>query len=862
MSRIAAVDAMKLLKEQLSEKEFRIGELENRVKDLFNEAKELDEKLRVANRNARVLEEENSNYHIRIKSLEKDGSASGISPSQNEAVKLIQENMELRQSLAEAERHMRQMSFRYRETDDDAEKRIRELQSECEKMRKERLREYKELESTRHQCAELRKRIGDDEETLRSARELWDQERERYQQRIDELLDFNKRAERPFAARAARSKDDVVEEPLEQYLLKEEVAQLEKKLKEEQQKGWEKERRWVRTENELRHRIIELQTSGESEGHNGKALFHAMKDQVRALQDEIQALRGDRRGSRSTQGAPMSLASAVSAVTPATRSAEVGEWAARYDGVVTENDKLRDQAEAAKVRILELQNIADEKAIECKELEVQLTTAQKQLKAASCVPSAGGLFIQSFSDRSCGSRVTDGQHCQGDAHAMGVLQQRVRDLEAELKKISSEQEQKETISRVRVKEYEKQIMELLRENEILRNAGRSRFDPDGGDAMMDSLDGVMRLTKDKRESVEEVMRLLEFAWDSDDEGKRQLRRAKYQGAAMASQDAAKEGEIQRLQKCVSELEWKLLDVEKQAHERDDLKEAEGNLRKQNRALVTENDKLRNRIGDLEKRKEELERQQNAKQNEASRRVEELESEVDDLTRRLTKASKVTSRPASPRPSTRSPRLSARRRRPEAVALSQLSVRSTEEQRRSAIPEGAHLAVTVVELKDLLRNGRPITEPGYVIIKLKSIKEKYKTSVKMLSSVIRFDETFVFYLAQPDQDVITLHIFYKPRGGSREFHIGDACFSMATLCRGVARQRIAPVVQSPGTKEARRAAQVEVLLQTDDFGKMMTPTEEEVEEEGMRFKELVKKFENGAPEMLHAVDVYMASSELQ
>ncbi|KAG5468717.1 hypothetical protein CUR178_01552 [Leishmania enriettii] len=161
---------------------------------------------------------------------------------------------------------------------------------------------------------------------------------------------------------------------------------------------------------------------------------------------------------------------------------------------------------------------------------------------------------------------------------------------------------------------------------------------------------------------------------------------------------------------------------------------------------------------------------------------------------------------------------------------------------------------------MLRNGRPITEPGYVIIKLKSIKEKYKTSVKTLSSVIRFDETFVFYLAQPDQDVITLHVFFhKPRGGSREFHIGDACFSMATLYRGVTRRRIAPVVQSPGTKEARRAAQVEVLLQTDDFGKMMEPTKEEVEEESMRFKVLVKKFENGTPEMLHAVDVYMASN---
>ncbi|KAG5491679.1 hypothetical protein JIQ42_01585 [Leishmania sp. Namibia] len=863
MSDMAARDPVKRLKGQLSEKEFRIGELENRVKDLFNEAKELDEKLRIANRNARVLEEENSNYHIRIKNFEKKDVTSGLFPIQKEAVKLIQENEELRQLLAEAERRVRQISCRDRDTDREADKKVRELQSECERMHKERLREYKELESTRHQCADLRKRLDDGEETLKTAREQWDQERERYQQRIDELLDFNRRTERPFETRAVRCRADDVEEPLEQFLLKEEVAQLEKKLKEEQHKGWEKERSWVCTENELRHRISELQASSESEGRNEKALFHAMKDQVKALQDEIQALRSDRRGSRWTQGAAIGPTSAPSTVAPAMRSVELEEWAARYDSVSRENDNLRDQAEAAKLRILELQNVVDERAIACKEMEVRLAAAQKQLTIASFVPSADRpSSTHSTSERSYGSRATDAQHTQVDVHRVRVLQQRVRDLEEALERISSAQEQKETISHARIKEYEKQIMELLQENENLRDAGRAQVDSNSRDTVMNSLDGVMRLTKDKREAVEEVMRLLEFAWDSDDEARRQLRRAKYQGVTMASQDAAKDDEIQRLQKCVSDLEWKLRDIEKRAHDSDDLKDAVDDLRKQNRGLAGENDKLRKRIGDLEKSKEELERQQSTKQNGASRRAEQLQAEVDDLTRRLANARKVGSRPVSPRPSTHSPRLSARLRTPEAAVLSHLSVRSTDEQRRSAIPEGAHLAVTVVELADMLRNGRPITEPGYVIIKLKSIKEKYKTSVKTLSSVIRFDETFVFYLAQPDQDVITLHVFYKPRGGSREFHIGDACFSMATLYRGVTRRRIAPVVQSPGTKEARRAAQVEVLLQTDDFGKMMEPTKEEVEEESMRFKELVKKFENGTPEMLHAVDVYMASNELQ
>ncbi|CAC9539317.1 conserved hypothetical protein [Leishmania infantum JPCM5] len=870
MSRIASGDSVKLLKGQLSEKEFRIGELENRVKDLFNEAKELDEKLRIANRNARVLEEENSNYHIRIKNFEKDGGALDIFPLQKEAMKLIQENDELRQSLTEAERRVREISGRERDSDHDADKRIRELQSECERMRKERLREYKELESTRRLCADLQKRLDDDEETLKSAKELWDQERDRYQQKIDELLDFNKRAERPLVTRTAWHRDGPADEPLEQFLLKEEVAQLERTLKEVQHKNWEKEKTWVRTETELRHHINELQVSGRSESRNDNALFQAMKDQVRALQDEIQALRSDRRGSRSAQGAPMSSMSTSSTVTPAVKSGVVEEWAARYESVSRENDNLRDQVDAAKAKILELQNLVDEKVVACKEMELRLAAAQKQRAIASQAPLVDRpSSIRSTSERSYESRATGAPRSQDDARAMMVMRQRVLDLEAELRTLCSAHEQKETISHARLKDYKKQIVELLRENANLRDASMDQADTEGGCTIMDFSDGMMRLTKDKRESVEEVMRLLELAWDSEDELNRQLRRAKYQNAAMAAQGASKDDEIQCLQKSVSILESKLRDMEKRAHDNGDLKDAMGELRKQRRGLTDENDKLRKKIGDLEKAKEEVVRQQSAKQNDAKRRIEELQTEIDDLTHKLANARKAGSRPVSPRLSTRSPqpgalspRPSARRRTPEAAALSHLSVRSTDEQRRSAVPEGAHLAFTVVELTDVLRNGRPITEAGHVIIKVKSIKEKYKTSVKLLSSVIRFDETFVFYLAQPDQDVITLHVFYKPHGGSREFHIGDACFSMATLYRGLPRQRIAPVVQSPGTKEARRAAQVEVHLQTDDFGKTMVHTQEEVEKEKMRFIELVNKFEKGSPEMLHAVDVYMASNELQ
>ncbi|GET92320.1 hypothetical protein, conserved [Leishmania tarentolae] len=870
MSRIAPGDSVKLLKVQLSEKEFRIGELENRVKDLFNEANELEEKLRIANRNARVLEEENSNYHIRIKSFENHGNAFNIVPLQKEAMKLIKENEELRKSLAEAERCVREISERERDSDHGADKRIRELQSECERMRKERLREYKELENTRHLCADLQKRVDDDEETLKSAKELWDQERDRYQQKIDELLDFSKRAERPLSTRTTRHRDGCADEPLEQLLLKEEVAQLERTLKEVQHKSWEKEKIWVHTETELRHRINELQLSGSSESRNNSALFQAMKDQVRSLQDEIRALRSERRGSRLLQSAPLSSMSTPSTSILAGKSGVVEEWAARYESVSKENDRLRDQADAAKAKVLELQNLVDEKVVACKEMELRLSTAQKQRATASLAPLAERQSsVRSASERSYGSRATEASYSQRDTRAMMAMRQRVLDLEAELRRLRSAQDQKETVAHARLKEYETQIAELLRENANLRDADMNQANAEGGCTITDFSDGVMRLTKDKRESVEEMMRLLEFAWDSEDEMSRQLRRAKYQNAAMTAEGTTKDDEIQRLQKSVNILEGKLQDMEKQAHNNDDLKGAVGELRKQRRGLTDENDKLRKKIGDLEKAQEEVARHKSAKQTDAKRRIEQLQTEIDDLTHQLANARKAGSQPVSPRLSIRSPKLgtlsprpSSRRRTPEVIAQSRLSLFSTDEQRRSAVPEGAHLAFTVVELTDVLRNGRPITEPGHVVIKLKSIKEKYKTSVKALSSVIRFDETFVFYLAQPDQDVITLHVFYKPHGSSREVHIGDACFSMATLYRGLPRQRIAPVVQSPGTKEARRAALVEVHLQTDDFGKTMMPTEREVEEERIRFVELVNKFEKGSPEMLHAVDVYMASNELR
>lgn len=866
MSRAADVEAVKALKGQLAEKEFKLGELENRVKDLFNEANELDEKLRIANRNARVLEEENSNFHLKFKAIEKDEDVSQFRPLEKEAMKLIQENESLRASLADAEERAKEAAGQSRVSDSGADRQIRSLSNDCERMRKERARESKELEGTRYRCAELQKKLEDEQETFKSARELWDQERERYQQRIEELLENNKSAVRSAGPRSPKPRGEAKDEPLEQVFLKEDVAQLEKKLKEVQEKAWEKEKEWMRIEGELRKKLQAHQGTSVSEGRNDQALFQAMKDQISALQEEIKSLRNDRQASRAAAlKAAASDATAIS--NPAVAAAQtplnggVAIWTARYDAACKEKEAIRDQLDAANNTIFELQNVVDEKSITCKELEVQMAALRKK-ESNGVRPGITGraASVRSVSEQSASTREPTSLSNADTARTVSELKQRIRDLERELRNQRSAHEQKETISDVRTKEYQKQVDELLRENKALRNENESAFSSVDAAPLTDSMDGVIRLTKDKRESVEEVMRLLEFAWDSDEEAKRLLRRSKYQSASMAGQDAAKDDEIRRLQKIIDDLESQLRGMEKRANDVDELKDAVNDLRKQIRSLQGENDKLRRRNGDLEKSRDNAAKDLGAKERDANRRIEELQKEIDELKRRLSDARRPISKPLTPAESPRTPRIAARRRTPEVSAMSQLSVRSTEEQRRSAVPEGAHLAFTVVELADVLRNGRPITEPGNVVIKLKSIKEKYKTSVKELSSVIRFDETFVFYLAQPDQDVITVHVFYKSDSGSREFHIGDACFSMATLYRGVPRQRIAPIVQNPGTKDARRAGQIEVNLQTDDFGKTLEPTEGEVEEEKARFNELVNRFEHSAPEKLHAADVYMASSQ--
>lgn len=855
-------------------------ELECQVTELLAQIKELSdskEKLMIANRNARTLEEENTNLIVKLKSLENGKIDPSVFPTGTEAAKLIQENNELRASLRELNTSISKNRDTIKSKENELERQLRNTVADRDRMSKERDRQTKELDNVRRQCVDLQRTLDEERDTAKAASEIWEQERERYNQKIDDLLAAAKRTEGTSPVKDARPSERGND--LQEILLKEEVEQLSKKVKAAEERLWNKEKEWLRIESQLKAEVANARAASADESSE-REVYRSLQDQIAALKREILQLRSERRTSRpapfmpseselsalNNDNASVAGSSVRGAGGPGGRAGGPGGYGggnyfadmspAQIAALTTDNSALRDQIDDLRTQLLETRLSAEEKSVRIKELEVLLATANAKRNdgpAGSSSnrggPGRGGDYLDdNVSEKSYLNRGRNPEREMAD------LRKKVRDLQNELNNERAANEQKNTINEARLKECKGQIEELLQENEKLHNGGG--FGPGVDDIFPDHFMSVIRLSKDKRDSVEDVMRLLESSWYNEAEALRQARNAKMQGAAMANHDAMKDEELRRLQGIIDDLRNRLNAAERE-------RDANEELRERIRDLEDENAALKKRMRDegklQDKDKEDLNREL-ANLRDKIRDLEGKNRDAGDLQRQIKDLRDENNRLR--RQMARSPRRdwSASGRTPER-ALSQLSVRSSDERKRSAVPEGAHLAVTVVELCDVLRNGRPITDPGYIIIKLKSIKEKYKTSVKELSSVIRFDESFEFYLAQPDEDVITLHVFYKPKDNNREYHIGDACFSMATLYRGVPRQRIAPVAQNPRTREARRAAQVEVILQTDDFGKMVRPTEAEVEDETLRFNEMVHQYESSAPEKLHAVDVYMASQEL-
>ncbi|KEG08627.1 viral A-type inclusion protein [Trypanosoma grayi] len=586
--------------------------------------------------------------------------------------------------------------------------------------------------------------------------------------------------------------------------------------------------------------------------------------------------------------------------------------------VSKENEKLQEEIDRLQDRNFRVEERANEHEVRIKELEVLLALAPNNPTVPKIVKldreNRGDLYADEDRERT----LQENQR----------LRDSLRRYEEEIAVSKAAHEQQLAVHEARQSEQQAQIGELLQAESVRQRAsGHNSGKGSGQDYLQEHHEPILKeneqssrfrskgepvvvdkLAKDKMESVEDVMRVLEAVWVNEEETKRHLQKLSRQNADLVSMlgngdQHVKEEELRGHIRSLDEREeQRQRDINEFQAEKDRLADQVDDLR---HAIKQKDDKIRDlqdRLGMLENRLKEDEFNQrkqtdtpkdgvmedrmrkleaavaqkkadmNGLAKGRDKRLQELNDQLatmreanDGLWKQLValQDEKQDSRGRSSGGfSPRTPRSSARRRSMEHLVYSQPTTQTSEERKRTVVADGAHLAVTIVELSDVLRNGRPITEPGFIIIKVKSVKEKYKTSVKELASVIRFDETFVFYLAQPDEDIITLHVFYKPKTSSREYHIGDASFTMATLHRGVPRQRIAIVAQNPGTRDARRAAQVEVIMQSDDFGKMTVPTEAEIEDEKLRFNELLRRVEVSSPEDLHHADVMMTMNNRQ
>ncbi|KAF8276985.1 Coiled-coil and C2 domain-containing protein [Trypanosoma cruzi] len=905
------------LKEQLATRELNEYEQEVRIRDLKAQLKELSDvenNLSLANRNARVLEEENNALLMKLKL----GDKMNASAVHGEAVKLIEENKRLRSEIEEL-----------RAVNNKAVQREYQLDQKCKIF-------AEQQEKADAQILLLKKKNNDMEERLREerhqwtiAKEVWETERARYVQDYEELLASIQRFDGATQQRENRdNKERGNEQQLQQTLLKEDIAELEEKMRLAEERFRKKEKGWWQLEAALRSEIELLKNNNEQ---GGKEVYRAFQDQLASFKQEVTAFRGERRASRApfsfpigetpTDDADVRLSELESELQMNTNRIKALEeinrtLSQKNTHLLKENEKLREEIDNLQDKCSRIEDRTSEREVRIKELEVLLASAQKNNIFSGVSSIENETKRDKFSD-------VESENILRESERLRASLPRNEIRTADLK---GSHEQQIALQEASQNGQMAQVGDPLRQSDVFRsrpspwNSGKLPaadrlqelqdliFRENENNLRkkigMDSV-AVDRFSKDKIDCIDDVMRALEAAWANEEEHEKEIKKLCRENAELAcamgsGEQRGKDDELRRyIQHLADREEERQKDIYRYQVEKDRLTDQVGALQYDNRL---KDDK----INDLEARLKELEnclkndeyhsrsKNEGKKEGEMENRMRRLEEAVaekeadlrgvsksrdkqlQELNDQLTKMrnandglwkqlvnfqeknSPSRGRPSSGRAS-RTPRGSARRHSIEHFSYSQPSTQLSEEKRRTVVADGAHLAVTIVELSDVMRNSKPITEPGYVIIKVKSVKEKYKTSVKELASVIRFNETFVFYLAQPDEDVITLHVYYKAKNSSREYHVGDACFAMASLYRGVPRERLAIVAQNPGTKDARRSAQVEVIMQSDDFGKMTVPTEAEIEDEKLRFSELLKRMEISSPENLHCADVLMAAN---
>ncbi|RNF01733.1 viral A-type inclusion protein [Trypanosoma rangeli] len=909
------------LKEELARKELKEYEQDVRIRDLKTQLKELsdvEDKLSLANRNARVLEEENNSLLLKLKSGELEKKARTMVRA--EAMKLIEENNHLRSDIDEL-----------RTSNNKVIQREHQLEHRCKFLTEEQEKADAQILSLKKKNTEIEDRFREEQHQWALVKEAWEAERTRYIQDYEELLASIQRFDGSTQQRECRDiKERGNEQQLQQALLKEDIAELEEKMRLAEDRFRAKEKEWCRLESALRCEIDSLKNNN---NQGDKDVYHAFQEQLASFKQEVTAFRGERRISRVPLSFPMrcapnddederisELETELQTNTSRIKTLEEinDNLSQKNMEVSKENELLREEIENLQDKCSRMEDRSSEREVRIKELEVLLASAKKNTMLSVVSDIEHGTKREKVSDFESDDVLRENEQ----------LRATLRHYERQLTDLKSSHAEQLAFQEARQNGQLAQIEELLRKSDgtRLRFSEHNSLKAPPADRFHEIQDFILneneqyqrkkvgmdpvlinKFTKDKLDCVDEVMRALEDAWASEDESKRKIKKLRHENAELVAAIAGVEqrGKEDELRRDTQHFDPREEQCQKDVHPYQAGKE---HLTEQLYSLQYENKLKDDKINDLQARLVELEnrfkndkdllrRQEGiSKENEIEQRMRELEAAIvekeadpsgisksrdkriqelntqlatmreanDGLWKQLVnlqeKKTASQGRPSSGRNS-RTPRGSARRHSVEHLTYSQPSTQLSEERRRAVVADGAHLAVTIVELSDVMRNGKPITEPGYVIIKGKSVKEKYKTSVKELASVIRFDETFVFYLAQPDEDVITLHVYYKAKNSSREYHVGDACFTMASLYRGVPRQRLAIVAQNPGTKDARRSAQVEVIMQSDDFGKMTVPTEAEIEDEKLRFNELLKRMEISSPENLHCVDVLMAANTI-
>lgn len=584
-----------------------------------------------------------------------------------------------------------------------------------------------------------------------------------------------------------------------------------------------------------------------------------------------------------------------------------------YQKAVKENAMLRAELVTYKKKVRKLDSLLDGKNVECRELEVKVASLQKKVVEAGCRShssdpkrspgrsSSDTNYQQSQRTLIAGSALLEEEikqlrnslsSCQGTSQDFKrrcedlqchnrTLQSEINYLRSQVDEIKNENKEVGKLSEDHIDTMKKEKLELNDENEDDSKQGLGR--KQSSSAMSSVLgDVLLQFSRDRRECLNEMMRQLEQQWAMEDP----LNSNAYYLPFPPRQWSLCPTPVAIPAPTTSA-------VAASSHTRGSTilctsTEESPSPKKENSSSECDSAM---RVTDLHGKRK-LSKPKERKVSQGSQKVFEGEEKEEEAPKRLPKenGSEKSCRDGSKKrkgeenrgylestsssfsPSlliSRSPSIVVPEEQTEEHLVVEKKHFYPKSDRRGeeeghlpcAVEEGAHLCVTIIQVEELRSHGQSLTQDsGEVFIKLKSLKEKYKTSLRPFSRpAVHFGEAFQFYLAQPHQDVISLHVYFKSHSvPPREYHIGDCCFSLQTLFKGIPRERRAPIVENAATPIAVIAGTVTVQLRTDDFGVSRVPTAKEIEDEQLRFQKRVELYQKYAPEKLHTVDVFMAT----